>query len=33
MDEIRHKGSLEDVFLQTVGSEHAEARKLSWLEE
>ncbi|MBZ5551282.1 MAG: ABC transporter ATP-binding protein [Acidobacteriia bacterium] len=33
MDEIRQKGSLEDVFLKTVGSEQAEARKLSWLEE
>jgi ABC-2 type transport system ATP-binding protein len=33
MDEIRQKGSLEDVFLKTVGSERAEAHKLSWLEE
>jgi ABC-2 type transport system ATP-binding protein len=33
MDEIRQKGSLEDVFLKTVGSEHAEPRKLSWLED
>ncbi|MFI5176253.1 MAG: ABC transporter ATP-binding protein [Terriglobia bacterium] len=33
MREIRQKGSLEELFLLSVGSEHAEARKLSWLEE
>jgi len=33
MDEIRAKGSLEERFLQAVGSDHVEQQKLSWLEE
>ena len=32
MESIRAQGSLEDLFLKAVGSEHLEAQKLSWLE-
>jgi ABC-2 type transport system ATP-binding protein len=32
MDQIRQTGSLEDLFLKAVGSDHVEAQKLSWLE-
>ncbi len=33
MDDIRKTGSLEERFLAAVGGGHAEAQKLSWLEE
>lgn len=33
MEEIRGNGTLEDLFLKAVGSEHAEAQKLSWMED
>ena len=33
MDDIRKAGSLEERFLAAVGGGHAEAQKLSWLEE
>jgi len=33
MDEIRAGGSLEERFLQAVGSNHIERQKLSWLED
>lgn len=33
MSEIRKSGSLEERFLETVGSDHLEQQKLSWLEE
>lgn len=32
MDEIREHGSLEQRFLEVVGSDHIERQKLSWLE-
>jgi len=32
MDEIRQGGSLEQRFLEVVGSGHIERQKLSWLE-
>jgi ABC-2 type transport system ATP-binding protein len=33
MDDIRQSGSsLEDRFLEAVGSDHVEQQKLSWLE-
>lgn len=32
MDEIRRSGSLEELFLKAVGSDHVEKQKLSWLE-
>jgi ABC-2 type transport system ATP-binding protein len=32
MAELRHGGSLEDRFLAVVGTGHADAQKLSWLE-
>jgi ABC-2 type transport system ATP-binding protein len=33
MDEIRAGGSLEERFLQAVGSDHIERQRLSWLED
>jgi ABC-2 type transport system ATP-binding protein len=33
MEQIRSSGSLEDRFLETVGRDHLEQQKLSWLEE
>ena len=33
MDEIRASGSLEEMFLEAVGSDHIERQKLSWLED
>ncbi|MHC4144401.1 MAG: ABC transporter ATP-binding protein [Planctomycetota bacterium] len=33
MDEIRAAGSLEERFLEAVGSDHVERQKLSWLED
>jgi ABC-2 type transport system ATP-binding protein len=33
MDEIRRSSSLEERFLQAVGSEHVERQTLSWLED
>ncbi len=33
MDEIRASGSLEERFLEAVGSDHIERQKLSWLED
>lgn len=33
MEHIRSSGSLEDRFLETVGRDHLEQQKLSWLEE
>ena len=33
MDEICTGGSLEELFLDAVGSDHIERRKLSWLED
>jgi ABC-2 type transport system ATP-binding protein len=33
MDEIRTAGSLEELFLEAVGSDHIEQQKLSWLED
>ena len=33
MDEIRAAGSLEERFLEAVGSDHMERQKLSWLED
>lgn len=33
MDEIRGSGSLEERFLEAVGSDHVERQKLSWLED
>ncbi len=33
MDEIRTSGSLEERFLEAVGSDHIERQKLSWLED
>jgi ABC-2 type transport system ATP-binding protein len=33
MDEIRACGSLEERFLEAVGSDHVERQKLSWLED
>jgi ABC-2 type transport system ATP-binding protein len=33
MDEIRASGSLEDRFLEAVGSDHVERPRLSWLED
>ena len=33
MDEIRAAGSLEEMFLEAVGSDHIERQKLSWLED
>ena len=33
MDEIRTAGSLEELFLEAVGSDHIERQKLSWLED
>jgi ABC-2 type transport system ATP-binding protein len=33
MDEIRQSGSLEDRFIEAVGSDHIERQTLSWLEE
>jgi len=33
MEEIRQTGSLEDHFLATVGREHLQAQRLTWLEE
>ncbi len=33
MDEIRAGGSLEERFLEAVGSDHIEQQKLSWLED
>jgi hypothetical protein len=33
MDEIRAAGSLEELFLEAVGSDHIERQKLSWLED
>jgi ABC-2 type transport system ATP-binding protein len=33
MDEIRAGGSLEELFLEAVGSDHIERQKLSWLED
>ena len=33
MEEIRAAGSLEERFLEAVGSDHVEQQKLSWLEE
>jgi ABC-2 type transport system ATP-binding protein len=33
MDEIRAGGSLEERFLQAVGSDHVERQRLSWLED
>ena len=33
LDEIRAAGSLEELFLEAVGSDHVERQKLSWLEE
>jgi ABC-2 type transport system ATP-binding protein len=32
MDQIRQTGSLEDLFLKALGSDHVETQKLSWLE-
>jgi ABC-2 type transport system ATP-binding protein len=32
MEEVRHSGSLEDKFLQTVGHGQIERQRLSWLE-
>jgi len=33
MEEIRAGGSLEELFLEVVGSDHVERQKLSWLED
>jgi ABC-2 type transport system ATP-binding protein len=33
MEQLRQSGTLEERFLATVGSDHLEAQKLSWLEE
>jgi len=33
MDEIRAGGSLEERFLEAVGSDNIEHQKLSWLED
>jgi ABC-2 type transport system ATP-binding protein len=33
MEEIRAEGSLEERFLQAVGTDHIERQKLSWLED
>ncbi len=33
MDEIRGAGSLEERFLEAVGSDHVERQRLSWLED
>jgi ABC-2 type transport system ATP-binding protein len=33
MEEIRTEGSLEERFLEAVGSDHIEQQKLSWLED
>ncbi len=33
MNQIRRSGSLEERFLETVGSDHVERQKLSWLED
>ncbi len=33
MNEIRDGGSLEERFLEAVGSDHIERQKLSWLED
>jgi ABC-2 type transport system ATP-binding protein len=33
MEQIRSSGSLEERFLEAVGSDHGERQRLSWLED
>jgi ABC-2 type transport system ATP-binding protein len=33
MEQVRGNGTLEDLFLKAVGSDHIEAQKLSWMED